>query len=157
MADILDNVLSNDELLKQVNAVRVKVGILEGLKSPLKDLDIASFKSLRESLDKRELVLKTRTLLTLELEDYQRELSIVNYFINNEIMFIQNNNTEKQYTVYWLSGERTVISGESISNAFMKAGYGGGAPIAIDWYDDGVTDTHEWDIVNKQWVLKNKG
>lgn len=56
------------------------------------------------------------------------------------------------FTLYWIHGERKVIKGTSIEDAFTKAGYGVGAIPAIDWYDNGVSETHRWDKENKTWV-----
>lgn len=41
-------------------------------------------------------------------------------------------NGEKQFEIEWLDGTKETMHGYSISDAFMKAGYGGGAVAAID-------------------------
>lgn len=61
---------------------------------------------------------------------------------------------EKIFTIYWLDGRRIVISGQTIEDAFTKAGYGLGAVRAVDWYDYGITNTHTYDKINKKWVRK---
>lgn len=48
----------------------------------------------------------------------------------------------KAFTLYWLGGTRSVVYGENIETAFTLAGYGSGAVKAVDWYDEGITDTH---------------
>lgn len=57
------------------------------------------------------------------------------------------------FTLYWLNGNRTVIKGSTVEEAFTIAGYGAGAIRAVDWYDVGVTDTHNF-VGNNQWVKK---
>lgn len=60
------------------------------------------------------------------------------------------------FTIYWRDGKRTVIYGPTIEEAFTNAGYGGGAVAAIDWYDNGDTDTHVWVKSEKAWVKRNR-
>lgn len=42
----------------------------------------------------------------------------------------------KKYRLHWLDGSTEVVTGYSISDAFMKAGYGGGAIYALDYYEE---------------------
>lgn len=58
---------------------------------------------------------------------------------------------EKVFTIYWKHGKRSVIKGHSIDAAFAAVGYGAGATAAIDWYDNGDTNTHEWVPAIKTW------
>lgn len=60
------------------------------------------------------------------------------------------------FTIYWRDGKRSVIYGPTIEEAFTNAGYGGGAVAAIDWYDNGDTDTHVWVKSEKTWVKRNR-
>ena len=39
-----------------------------------------------------------------------------------------------KFTVYWLTGDREVLEGETIANAFTLGGYGGGAINAVDFF-----------------------
>lgn len=39
------------------------------------------------------------------------------------------------YILHWLSGKTEEIEGLSIADAFMRAGYGGGALAALDYYE----------------------
>lgn len=57
------------------------------------------------------------------------------------------------FTIYWRHGQRQVVQGETVDQAFNSAGIGDGAIAAIDWYDNGVTDTHVF-VGNNQWVKK---
>lgn len=60
----------------------------------------------------------------------------------------------KPYTVYWLGGNRQIIWGASIENAFTLAGYGGGAVNAVDFYKEGLDCSYYRDADTKQWVPK---
>jgi hypothetical protein len=63
------------------------------------------------------------------------------------------------YTVYKTTGERLVISGDNIANALKYNGLGSTMSVFIDWYDHGVTETHEFDSKRKSWypkVIKNQ-
>lgn len=59
---------------------------------------------------------------------------------------------DKYFTLYWLNGDRSIISGPSIERAFTAAGYGAGAVAAVDWYDEGITETHYRNKIEKKWV-----
>jgi hypothetical protein len=56
------------------------------------------------------------------------------------------------FTVYWLDGSKSHIYGETIDKAFAAAGYGGGSVNAVDWYDNGISNTHYRDQQKKEWV-----
>ena len=58
----------------------------------------------------------------------------------------------KYFTIYWINGDRNVIQGPTIETAFTNAGYGAGAISAVDWYDDGVSETHYWDKDSHNWI-----
>lgn len=49
------------------------------------------------------------------------------------------------FTLYFLNGDRRVVKGESIEQAFTNGGYGNGAIRTLDWYDNGVTDSHTFE------------
>jgi hypothetical protein len=59
-----------------------------------------------------------------------------------------------KFTLYWLSAERQVIEGDTIEDAFTKAGYGNGATKALDFYAVGEDDSYYWDNSISQWVKK---
>lgn len=61
-------------------------------------------------------------------------------------------NENNYYTLYWRNGDRNVISGKTIEEAFTAAGYGAGAIHALDWYDEGVTETHYYHTKDSEWV-----
>jgi hypothetical protein len=42
----------------------------------------------------------------------------------------------KKFILYWLDGTTQTISGRDISDAIMRAGYGGGALRALDYYKE---------------------
>lgn len=70
--------------------------------------------------------------------------------------FIYDFEDEKTFTVYWKDGTKSTMKGFSIAEAFRNEGYSGRATSAVDWYDHGETDTHDWDLDTKTWVRKPK-
>lgn len=58
--------------------------------------------------------------------------------------------TNNKFTIYWLDGKREVVTGETIEDAFTKAGYGAGAARAIDFYANGEDTNYE--RIGKEWV-----
>ena len=58
------------------------------------------------------------------------------------------------FTLYWRTGKREVVNGDTISEACTLAGYGGGAVQALDFYQHGDVDTHMWDSVIGRWYSK---
>lgn len=61
-------------------------------------------------------------------------------------------NKNQWFTIYWLDGSKSFVYGATIEGAFTSAGYGGGAVNAIDWYDNGISNTHNYDHKKKEWV-----
>ena len=62
----------------------------------------------------------------------------------------------KDFTLFWLTGKSEVIKGTDITNAFRRAGYGGGALGALDFYAMGnVANEHVWDRENRRWNSTN--
>ena len=59
-----------------------------------------------------------------------------------------------KFTIYWKDGSRKVITGVTMKDAFTAAGYGAGAVAAIDWYDNGISQTHHYNTETKEWVKK---
>ena len=57
-----------------------------------------------------------------------------------------------KFTIYWKDGSRKVITGVTMEDAFTTAGYGAGAVAAIDWYDNGISQTHHYNMETKEWV-----
>lgn len=57
----------------------------------------------------------------------------------------------KKFRLYWLDGKTEVIEGNSIEDAFRRAGYGGGALRALDFYDDGEELKYKWNSTNRTW------
>ena len=85
---------------------------------------------------------------------------VIDYWNDNKTFqrIIKEEDTGKAFfTIYWRHGDRQVIPaepGEPIHKAFTRAGYGAGATHAIDWYDNGDTDTHTWNNITKHWDRK---
>lgn len=61
----------------------------------------------------------------------------------------------KTYTFYWLSGEREVLEGTSIANAFYEAGYDSGALRALDFVLNGDVDDYVWE--GGKWISREFG
>lgn len=59
-----------------------------------------------------------------------------------------------KFIVYWKHGKSNAIEGDSIADAFTKAGYSAGAVAAIDFYSNTEQPTHVWNKLNKDWEPK---
>jgi hypothetical protein len=42
----------------------------------------------------------------------------------------------KKFRLHWLTGGKETIEGHDIADAFRRAGYGGGALNALDYYEE---------------------
>ena len=42
----------------------------------------------------------------------------------------------KEFKLHWLGGDTETVNGSTIADAFMRAGYGGGAMGALDWWEE---------------------
>ena len=42
----------------------------------------------------------------------------------------------KKFRLFWLTGKETDVEGYDIADAFRRAGYGGGALRALDYYKE---------------------
>jgi hypothetical protein len=60
------------------------------------------------------------------------------------------------FYVFWLNGELDVIKGTTISDAFMKAGYGGSAVNAIDFYAESKEEVEKYEYcrTKHRWYRK---
>ena len=58
----------------------------------------------------------------------------------------------KWFTIFWLDGSKSFVFGNTIEAACNNSGIGNGAIRAIDWYDEGIRNTHYWDKETKKWV-----
>jgi hypothetical protein len=59
---------------------------------------------------------------------------------------------KKTFRLYWLTGETETVSGSTVADAMNKAGYGGGAVSALDFYKEGEESTYHWDAAKKNWA-----
>ena len=66
----------------------------------------------------------------------------------------------KEFTFYWLNGEKEVIKGTSPADAVKKSGYDsivrGGALRNLDFYAEGDNKEYEWDETRKFWRMIKK-
>ena len=58
---------------------------------------------------------------------------------------------EKTFTVYWRYNEKTIIKGLNEADAFRKAGFGGGALKAVDFFATGENSDYTWNSTTKEW------
>ena len=58
-------------------------------------------------------------------------------------------NNDKVFTIFWISGDKEVVKGPTIKEAFVSAGYGGGAISAIDFFVEGEDD--QYVFINGEW------
>lgn len=61
----------------------------------------------------------------------------------------------KNYTFYWLNGKSEKAEGNSLADAFRRAGYGLGALDALDFYSES-DDDYEWDKTVREWKKQDK-
>ena len=64
--------------------------------------------------------------------------------------------TDKTFTLYWRTGDREVVTGETVEKAMMLAGYGGGAIRALDFYAKGDDREWKWAPETREWVAEQK-
>lgn len=58
----------------------------------------------------------------------------------------------KEYTLFWLHGEKQIVKGNSPSEAMNNAGIGAGALRALDFFAEGKSaDEWYWDAEELSW------
>ena len=59
----------------------------------------------------------------------------------------------KEFTIFWLNGTISKVTGETIASAFNAGGFGGGAVSAIDFHSDvpGVEKDYVWNKEKRSW------
>lgn len=58
---------------------------------------------------------------------------------------------DKDFTLFWRTGDREVVRGADIADAMNRAGYGAGALPALDFHAKGDNQGYEWDSATNQW------
>lgn len=58
-----------------------------------------------------------------------------------------------KFTVYWLSGQKSYITGETFDEAINNAGYGKCQSV-VDFWMPGINYEYGRDLVKKEWVKK---
>ena len=62
---------------------------------------------------------------------------------------------EKQFTLFWLTGETEIVKGKDIATAMNNAGIGNGALRALDFYAEGDKEKdYTYVNANKGWQSK---
>jgi hypothetical protein len=59
---------------------------------------------------------------------------------------------KNKYTLYWLTGQREVVTGFNVAEAMTLAGYGNGALGALDFFAYGDNKEYTWDGEKHKWV-----
>lgn len=59
---------------------------------------------------------------------------------------------DDRFTLYWKDGHKEVVRGDSISDAFQKAGYSVGALQALDFFSSGACQDYEFNKGTRSWV-----
>lgn len=59
---------------------------------------------------------------------------------------------EKRFIIYWRDGKCEEMAGKTIAEAFIHAGYGGGALGAVDFYKEESVPSYEWNRISRTWV-----
>lgn len=59
---------------------------------------------------------------------------------------------KEKFVLYWKLGDKEIVEGETIVDAFNNAGYGGGAISALDFFSRDVENQYEW--IDGKWVKK---
>lgn len=62
----------------------------------------------------------------------------------------------KNFTFYWLTGDREVLEGSTPSDAFTRAGYSAGARRALDFYAEGDDKDYVWNSKTRNWDKRGK-
>lgn len=58
---------------------------------------------------------------------------------------------DKTFTVYWRTGERQEIQGQTQAQAMSLAGYSSGAIAAVDFICEGNNEEYEWNGTTREW------
>lgn len=64
--------------------------------------------------------------------------------------------TKSKFTFYWRTGQRDAFEGYGPADALNRAGFGGGAVRALDFYATGEDDEWAWVPETREWVAKVK-
>jgi hypothetical protein len=58
---------------------------------------------------------------------------------------------KNDYTLYWRDGKHESVRGRDIADAMNRAGYGGGAVAALDFFGHGKTPAYYWNADRAEW------
>ena len=87
-------------------------------------------------------------------EEYLLIFNKENRYIASIEELVKFLNGEKDFIVYWRYGEYSTMNGKTIEEAFTKAGYGGGAIAAVDFYNQGSEPCYVWNKDEHEWIKK---
>jgi hypothetical protein len=60
---------------------------------------------------------------------------------------------DKQFTLFWKTGERQIVNGRNVAEAMTLAGYSAGALGALDFHAEGDCDRYAWDAGKHSWEI----
>ena len=61
---------------------------------------------------------------------------------------------KNDYTLYWRDGKLERVRGRDIADAMNRAGYGGGAVAALDFFVHGKAPKYLWNADRAEWEAK---
>lgn len=61
------------------------------------------------------------------------------------------------YTLFWLTGTKELLKGNSIAEAMNNAGYSSGAVRALDFWAIGDNNEYTWDTTDRKWKNNQYG
>ena len=79
---------------------------------------------------------KIRVSLPNEQMIFDSYEEVLHQFAKNVFKDKKGEKIMKTFILHWLDGTTQIIHGNTISDAFAKAGYGAGALTALDYYDE---------------------
>lgn len=57
-----------------------------------------------------------------------------------------------QFTLFWRTGDRNVVSGRSVAEAMTLAGFSAGSVSALDFYANGDCHDYVWEKERREWM-----
>lgn len=57
------------------------------------------------------------------------------------------------FTLYWLTGKRETVEGNTVEQAMTQAGYGGGSTRALDFWARGDNQDYIWNAETHNWDM----
>ena len=97
-----------------------------------------------QTLSDREEASKIETMKGWKDDGYSAEWTA------KRMGYVDAVDENKTFYIYWRDGKKQKMQGRDIADAFARAGFGGGAINAVDFYKEGV-DNYEWNKETRNW------